>query len=259
MDSAARVKHPMHNLRLVGPAGKRPTKKDAWLYPTFFWNQRKQRTGLVVTPSGKRFRLEDPADESSRRIPINAKECALITKEVILANADRFEAKHPNGRFPNLAGVHWSCNDPALVANQFGLLATERGPMLTERDRKGALDVPICVGDMVKLAVHTAKVYAMADIDVEIQEGPNPQDIARAREDYCETLRSTFAAEHYWAHVLKIEEEDGTDPEAMLLTVLPVAYLRQIPAAISQEPYEVPRRCVSAHHAMPKWAYAYHV
>ena len=81
MDSASKAMRPMHNLRLVGPAGKRPTKKDEWLYPTFFWNQRKQRTGLVVTPSGKRFRLEDPADESSRRIPIDAKECPKITQD----------------------------------------------------------------------------------------------------------------------------------------------------------------------------------
>lgn len=246
----------MHNLRLVGPAGKRPTKKDEWLYPTFFWNQRKQRTGLVVTPSGKRFRLEDPANESSRRIPINANECAKITKGVILANADRVEAKHPNGRFPNLGGVHWPCNDQKPATSQFGLLPSERGPMCTERDRKGVLDVPIFKGDMVKLAVHTAKVRAMSVIDAEAQEGLNPHDIERARAEYYEALRASFAAEHYWAHVLAVEE-DVMDPEASRLTVLPVANLRQIPKALSQEPYEVPRRCVCAHRAVPKWMEAY--
>ena len=246
----------MQNLRLVGPAGKRPTKKDEWLYPTFFWNQRKQRTGLVVTPSGKRFRLEDPTDESSRRIAITANECAKITKGLILANADRVEAKQPNGHFPNLAGVHWPCDNAMPATSPFGLLPSERGPMCTERDRKGALDVPIFKGDMVKLAVHTAKVHALSAIDVEAPEGPSPQDIEQARAEYCEALRSTFAAEHYWAHVLAVEE-DVMHPEASRLTVLPVASLRQIPKALSQEPYEVPRRCVCAHRAVPKWMESY--
>lgn len=248
--------HPMDNLRLAGPAGKRPTKKDAWLYPTFFWNARKQPTGIVVAPDGKRFRLEDPTDESSRRIPIDEKECIKITKGAILDNMNRDEAKHPDGRFPNLTSAHWACDNPKLTANRFGLLPAERGPMRTERDHMGALDVPIRVGDMVKLAVHTAKVHAMASINVSALDGPNPEDIARARQEYCAALHASFAAEHYWAHVLAIED-NLANPEDARLTVLSPACLQQLPQSISREPYEVQRRCVSAHHAMPEWVAAH--
>ena len=97
--------------------------------------------------------------------------------------------------------------------------------------------MPSCtprVGDTVKLALNLAAVYELVAGEGAI----SPQQLA--------DIRRKHADERYWAHVLAVELDE--DRGELMLTVLSSANMRNMPAAIVSEPYEVALRNVMAVH-----------
>lgn len=191
------------------------------------WNGRQQRTGLTQL-AGVRTLLDDvagPLDGPGRvlsRVEVNAHLHA-----VTLSNLDRVTERTV------LSPYHFDASVPANAA-RLRLHEVERGSPRVERTTDGALAATPRVGDTVKLALNLAAVYELVAGEGAI----SPQQLA--------DIRRKHADERYWAHVLAVELDE--DRGELMLTVLSSANMRNMPAAIVSEPYEVALRNVMAVH-----------
>lgn len=206
------------------------------------WNGRAQFIGVIQTRDGRLFKLEDPEDDTSRRIPITEKEQNELVQKATLANADRRENVDDQGNVPDLTDLHFDCSDADTV-HEFQLHPSEHGEPRTERDLYGHLDVDIRVGDRVKVALNIGFTigctYASAR-DNEDGEVPDAMIACLSR------MEENVASEQYWAHVLAVEGEPDDAQKLMILSPHELCYL--VPQ-VASEPYFVERKCVYAHHA----------
>ncbi len=206
------------------------------------WNGRTQFVGVIQMRDGKLFKLEDPEDDTSRRIPITEKEKNELAQKATLANADRRENVDDQGNVPDLTDLHWDCSNADTV-DKFQLHPSERGGTRTERDLYGHLDVDIRVGDRVKVALNVGFTigctFASAEDNV---DGEVPEAMA----EHLSKIEEDMGSEKYWAHVLAIEGEPG---DAQKLMILSPSDLNYLVSQVASEPYVVERKCVYAHHA----------
>jgi len=206
------------------------------------WNGRAQFVGVIQMPDGKLFKLEDPEDDTSRRIPITEQEKNALTQKATLANADRRENVDDKGNVVDLTELHWDCSDADTVS-QFQLAPEERGGTRTERDLFGHLDVDILVGDQVKVALNVGFTigctYASSEDNVN-------GDVPDAMAAHLAQIEEDMGCEKYWAHVLATEGEQDDEQK---LTILSPSQLKYLVSQVASEPYVVERKCVFAHHA----------
>ncbi len=210
---------------------------DEWGFINLIWNGRQQFVGVVRDNKGNLFKLENPDDDSSRRIPITKEQCDAMAWRVTLSNRDRCSDDC------DLSNLFYDCSDPAM-AQRFKLHPDEAGGTRTDRDDHGVLGATICVGDKVKLALNQAAVakmvYALAGERLPIGTREAKQKIA----DHVRELAECVAAERFWAHVLDIKGEPGEDQRLTLLTPNELVHM---PPPLASEPFIVARKHVYGH------------
>ena len=248
-------KRTWNNARMAQLDGSPITGQEEWARVVLVWNGRKQLTSIVVDSKDRNsYRLEDPSDTNSRRIPITDAESRMILREAILSNKDRPRARYKGSGYDlDMHSLHWwFCDDPSLSENRFTLQACERRPQVTERDHMGMLDVTIRVGDMVKVPLNIAAILERSAVELPDDAELTKEQVKQAIDTKIREMHNERVAECYWAHVLAIDNSQTTDGKIELasLLILSPGNLAMLPHNFASEPYAVARSCVFAHYAV---------
>ena len=130
----------------------------------------------------------------------------LVLREVpfVTANRNKVSARMPGEVPVDLTEMFWDASDSDL-GNALALTPEEQATGVHERDLYGGLNVRVCVGDKVGLAIHMVKVFVM----VVRHDGPLTMR-------HWEEIADLYLARRHlkcWATVLDVKAADGDDEE----------------------------------------------